>query len=500
MDNGINEKPAGNTNVTNLNATSPTIQSDLLPSFGNEVFEDYHSLENCCEFYNQTEKEIVDEKGESVGSTESKPNRRLQVSETQVLDTGSYGNDKQTTEKSDDMKNETDVQFKQAALTTTRNKEDEIEHHACMACVTSFNTLEDLNLHMLEHIGQYMGGRNETNEQFEQHCEETTPNPNDHHICMVCLRSFNSLWDLNIHMLAHTGQYNNSGEKIEADEQFKPHAEETTPKPDKLRVCNVCGRSYKTLTDLNMHMLIHFGEKNFRCIICDRNFSRKENLKAHLLLHSGERDFQCNFCGKKFARASNLRDHLLLHSGEKNFQCNICDKRFSLSTYLNRHMVSHRDERNYQCDVCTKCFNAAADLKRHRVIHTGERNYKCDICSKNFARSSDLRRHTILHSGHKKFQCNVCNRKFAQSSALKQHFTMHTGEKNFHCDICDKRFSRASNLKCHMALHRDERNFPCGICEKRFARSTNLKFHMATHKNEINNQWKNCDKINTSDT
>lgn len=55
-------------------------------------------------------------------------------------------------------------------------------------------------------------------------------------------------------------------------------------------------------------------------------------------LANTKRDFCCHRCGRRFASSSDFRRHLVVHTGEKRFRCPQCDARFSLKHNMVRHL------------------------------------------------------------------------------------------------------------------------------------------------------------------
>ncbi|XP_058452180.1 zinc finger protein 664-like [Malaya genurostris] len=103
---------------------------------------------------------------------------------------------------------------------------------------------------------------------------------------------------------------------------------------------------------------------------------------------------ECHVCHKSF---NDLRQHMLLHDGEKPYKCDVCSKSFFNASTLKTHYRVHSDENPFRCTTCTKVFDNARSLELHYRTHTGERPYSCDVCLKKFSCSSNLKRHRKLH-------------------------------------------------------------------------------------------------------
>ncbi|KAK6980263.1 zinc finger protein 664 [Biomphalaria glabrata] len=149
-------------------------------------------------------------------------------------------------------------------------------------------------------------------------------------------------------------------------------------------------------------------------------------------VHSNQKkEFQCETCLKEFTYSQNLKrhqlkKHLLVHSGERPYKCKICDKAFSQSSALKYHFRIHSGEKPYKCPLCERAFTQSSTLKVHQLFHSGEKPFKCQLCQREFAQSTALKIHQSVHTGNKPFKCQVCEKEFSNCSNLKSHQRVHT--------------------------------------------------------------------------
>ncbi|XP_035230535.1 zinc finger protein 708-like [Stegodyphus dumicola] len=85
--------------------------------------------------------------------------------------------------------------------------------------------------------------------------------------------------------------------------------------------CSHCSAVFSSNSSLNLHVLVHTGEKPFICDICGKEFRQKGHLKVHYTLHTGQKNFKCSTCGRQFNRRDRLMVHTCSHKGKHNIWC-----------------------------------------------------------------------------------------------------------------------------------------------------------------------------------
>jgi DNA-directed RNA polymerase subunit RPC12/RpoP len=86
--------------------------------------------------------------------------------------------------------------------------------------------------------------------------------------------------------------------------------------------------------------------RKFHCSHCGKSFKTKSHLQRHILTHTGEKPYHCNRCGSKFNQSSSLRNHIIaIHTKEYPHYCPHCGKGFLMPALLSKHLTtSHRDK------------------------------------------------------------------------------------------------------------------------------------------------------------
>nr|XP_019537892.2 gastrula zinc finger protein XlCGF57.1-like [Aedes albopictus] len=202
--------------------------------------------------------------------------------------------------------------------------------------------------------------------------------------------------------------------------------------------CEVCQKRFKSNKLLKLHITRHVKSGQPRqetepveCDVCHKLYSSKMSLKNHKVIHSDAK-IMCTFCGKNFKIMAHLKVHLRSHTKEQPYECDQCHKKFGYETSLKTHRLVHTNERPYKCDVCDVSFRQLNHLKAHKFLHSGQKPFECEICKKSFALRGNLTIHMRIHEGPvaSPFQCRLCvGKKLNDSNALKRHLRLHPNGK-----------------------------------------------------------------------
>ncbi|EGW06403.1 Zinc finger protein 60 [Cricetulus griseus] len=121
------------------------------------------------------------------------------------------------------------------------------------------------------------------------------------------------------------------------------------------------------------------AEKRFKLEQCCKSFKRVSSLVEHRIIHAGVKPYKCNECGKAFNCRANLMQHQKIHSGEGPFQCKQCGKAFTVLVQLTRHQNIRIGEKSFWCVQCGSAFTPPYQLTQHQGIHTCECRSQGDL-------------------------------------------------------------------------------------------------------------------------
>uniref|UniRef100_H3CEU5 PR/SET domain 15 n=1 Tax=Tetraodon nigroviridis TaxID=99883 RepID=H3CEU5_TETNG len=241
-------------------------------------------------------------------------------------------------------------------------------------------------------------GREYLKHIMEQHKEKG-------HACGICNRPFALKATYNAHLVIHR-------------EQLPDPAVQKYIHP-----CEICGRIFNSIGNLERHKIIHTGVKSHRCDKCNKSFARKDMLKEHLRVHDDIRDFLCAECGKGMKTKHALRHHMKLHKGIKEYECKECNRKFAQKVNMLKHYKRHTGIKDFMCELCGKTFSERTTLETHKLIHTAVgKTWTCATCDKKYLTEYMLQKH--VHLTHEKVEaqaCHLCGTKVSTRASMNRH-------------------------------------------------------------------------------
>ncbi|CAG7671022.1 unnamed protein product [Allacma fusca] len=135
-----------------------------------------------------------------------------------------------------------------------------------------------------------------------------------------------------------------------------------------------CGQGFMYSSSLKSHMYSHTGEYPYRCDKCSSGFAELSKLKEHSNVHLSKdaSNFVCEVCGKTCKSLKLVTLHQRYHFQERAYNCTLCSWSFKNITGLKNHMKSIHSDDNSRPHLCQECgaafklkYQLTSHLKRH---------------------------------------------------------------------------------------------------------------------------------------
>ncbi|ERL90344.1 hypothetical protein D910_07693 [Dendroctonus ponderosae] len=420
------------------------------------------------------------------------------------------------------------------------------EQHACDLCSSTFKRRRHLQVQRNKHVKNKVELQNEWYIPIKEEItidehdllevqnleikadERRTLNTKDQKTsknvlcCKICSQPCGGLLELNEHLLTHPQERTHGCDfsietRILKNATFVRNRLSGVPmysfKQEPIQMTALFS-SHESKQELEVRRKKQAKEKHYDCEICHKSFLTMTSLLRHEVVHSDSRPFECDFCKQTFKSKQFLQAHRNTHTKEKYYECEFCHKRFLSAQVLWNHKIVHSDQRPFECDICKKTFKAKGSLQVHRNTHTKEKHYECEVCQKRFLLSQVLQNHKIVHSDQRPFECDICKQTFKAKRLqnewyipIKEEITIDehdllevqnleikaderrtlntkdqkTSKNVLCCKICSQPCGGLLELNEHLLTHPQERTHGC---DKQFKWDSDVLIHARTHSDD----------------
>ncbi|XP_036207288.1 PR domain zinc finger protein 15 isoform X2 [Myotis myotis] len=258
--------------------------------------------------------------------------------------------------------------------------------------------------------------------------------------------------------------------------------------------CKRCQLTFGRGKEYLKHIMEVHKEKGYGCSTCNRRFALKATYHAHMVIHRENLPdpnvqkyiHPCEICGRIFNSIGNLERHKLIHTGVKSHACEQCGKSFARKDMLKEHMRVHDNIREYLCAECGKGMKTKHALRHHMKLHKGIKEYECKECHRKFAQKVNMLKHYKRHVGIKDFMCELCGKTFSERNTMETHKLIHTVGKQWTCSVCDKKYVTEYMLQKHVQLTHDKVEAQsCQLCGTKVSTRASMSRHMRRKHPEV---------------
>ncbi|XP_072515288.1 PR domain zinc finger protein 15 isoform X2 [Salminus brasiliensis] len=258
--------------------------------------------------------------------------------------------------------------------------------------------------------------------------------------------------------------------------------------------CKKCQVTFAKGRDYLKHIMEMHKERGYGCGICNRRFALKATYNAHLVIHREQLPdpavqryiHPCEMCGRIFNSIGNLERHKIIHTGVKNHCCEQCGKSFARKDMLKEHLRVHNNVRDFLCAECGKGMKTKHALRHHMKLHKGIKEYECKECNRKFAQKVNMLKHYKRHTGVKDFMCELCGKTFSEKNTMETHKLIHTVGKTWSCSVCDKKYVTEYMLQKHVQLTHDKVEAQdCHLCGTKVSTRASMNRHLRRKHPEV---------------
>ncbi|CAN7992279.1 unnamed protein product [Ixodes hexagonus] len=289
-------------------------------------------------------------------------------------------------------------------------------------------------------------------------------------------------------------------EATDSSHAFTLHIRQHNP-TDHSHTCRLCGKTLSSASSLDRHMLVHSGERPFKCAVCHMAFTTNGNMHRHMRTHSvppdeaaGDNPLRspskppqqplkrkpsvevdtpplspkvpctaetvpceeicCPVCGKSFLCRSGLANHMSTHPNDP-IQCNkCCEVSANYGAYVD-HCCDGGGGGAVVAEPAAEdgeavCKPGPPPTGFHDLTFVDFSTGKFSLIAKSVCESKVRRPSSAYHV----FECELCKRAFPCGSALRLHAQSHGGPRGTFCPSCSCDFASPSFLEMHQLKHR----------------------------------------------
>ena len=286
--------------------------------------------------------------------------------------------------------------------------------------------------------------------------------------------------------------------------------------------CNLCGKYFPKLADLDRHTLLEHARENTPVTPAipprrSETVGKKSVFdKMEFVDDPGtDRKYRCKICGSSFKLRHHCSDHIKAIHQQLSYPCEVCNKRYKSKRALKMHLLDHQDqgvvtnvEAYHRCQICKKAFLRRHQFENHVRVRHGTMMFPCHLCDKRFTHEELLHSHMKNHKETYKFKCQICQISFATVKDRQVHTAVHTGDIKVEladmdstrqddsaesapgvpviCSVCGLTFINDDALKVHCIKdHNDPVILCCNSCSSEHASFLDLLNHIKeNHKHQ----------------